>query len=312
MRIHELPTKSFKEKFGHDIGGISDHRNKVIYIPKGLSKNKQIMVVEHEKAHLDYGKNPDAEKIGEEILQLAREAIANRTPPSQIKDVHGILPVTVKRLRLYELQDNNEASLIEEAYAQEVGYQNASRVIRSKRGAFAKQIVYHGKWTKTDTGKNFGGKHYGTKNAARDRLADILKSKSNQWGESGATTLLGIPVLEKVIISDVDILGRKEPIAEGHVTHDSKGMRREDLYAYSQLDIFKKKLIDAGYKGIAYYNAIEDPNSVSYVLFDDSPVVKRYTEKPIKVSLARHEKEMAFRPIRKLRINKVPKVGRMK
>ena len=151
--------------------------------------------------------------------------------------------------------------------------------VRKKDGSWAQQVVYHGKYENTETGKRFGGKHYGTKKAAEDRLRDILESTMNPDARVG----LGKPVIKRYIFDDEKIFGRKEPIAEGMMTTDRKGTTRDMLKVYESVPVIANILKRKGYKGIAYINVQEDPGSVSYLLWDKDLV--REAKKPIPIEL---------------------------
>jgi hypothetical protein len=166
---------------------------------------------------------------------------------------------------------------------------------RVKDGSWAQQVVYHGKWSNTETGKDFGGKHFGTKQAAKDRIVDIF-AFATPSGDSSMSRL-GKPVVGKYILDDAKIFGAEEPIAEGMTTPDKEGNLRNMLKVYEAVPRLNKELGDKGYAGIAYINEIEHPGSVSYLIWDTSIVKEVKKPKPIKLSLpAMHRRHEVRRP----------------
>jgi hypothetical protein len=180
-----------------------------------------------------------------------------------------------------------------------------------KKGAWAQQVVYHGKWSNTETGKDFGGKHYGTKQAAKDRLGDIVYEvddgqRVRPYKE--ARKILGKPLVGQYEFDDSKIFAADEPLAEGRTTVSKKGYIRDMAYTYANLPSLRKKLQDEGYKGLAYINDIEDPKSVSYLIWDNSVIKEIKEPKPVSINLRSYvPRESRGKPKRV-----APKAGRMK
>jgi hypothetical protein len=155
----------------------------------------------------------------------------------------------------------------------------------SRKGAFAQKVVYHGRWENTETGKKFGGKHYGTKKAAKDRLASIFNSKTNMLGPVGAKRSLGKPVIKQYIFDDERVFAKDEPIDEGIMTKGRSGDTRDSLAVIQNLPQFRDKLKMKGYKGVAYINAVEDKGSTSYLVWDKDLVKEVKMPIPIEIIL---------------------------
>lgn len=153
---------------------------------------------------------------------------------------------------------------------------------RGKEGKWAQQVVYHGRWSNTETDRG-EGVHYGTKQAAKDRLGDIIDTKGTFSDPEEARFILGKPTVGKYKFDDSKIFAAEEPLAEGMMTPDKKGNLREMAIVYRDVDKFRKKLEDEGYKGIAYINEVEHPGSVSYLIWDKS--ILKELRKPKRVAL---------------------------
>ena len=118
----EIARYGGKESVGNE-KALADHRTKEIFIPDD-AKNFDVLV-EHEAAHARFGNSDKAAEEGEVILEAAQQAIFEKTPAHLIEDYFGISPETVAHLRKYTTGPFNTASLIEEAFAAENGFQFA-------------------------------------------------------------------------------------------------------------------------------------------------------------------------------------------
>ena len=79
-------------------------------------------------------------------------------------------------------------------------------------------------------------------------------------------------------------------------------------YVYAGLPSRIKRLQDEGYKGLAYINDIEDPKSVSYLIWDTSVIKEVKKPKPVSINLRSYTpRESRGKPKRV-----APKAGRVK
>ena len=167
--------------------------------------------------------------------------------------------------------------------------------VRKKDGSWAQQVVFHGRWSNTETGNDFGGKHYGTREASQERLSNIFNdAKRERILQIGydkpeiakqIKKKLGKEVIKKYIFDDSKIFAKDEPLAEGSSTVDKHGYVRDMAYLYAGLPSFRKKLQDDGYTGLAYINDVEDPQSVSYLIWDSSIIKEAKKPKPVSINL---------------------------
>ncbi|MDP6180149.1 MAG: hypothetical protein QGG48_09685 [Desulfatiglandales bacterium] len=132
-RMKEVPVNRLVNK--KDIEAMSgaeavaDHRTKEILYPEGLSTKNKDRLLTHESVHARYGEQD--EETGSAVLAAIREAISQKTPSHFVEEVHGVTPEAVEHLKKYlSRNDLNEASLIEEAFAAETGFQDLRRLLR--------------------------------------------------------------------------------------------------------------------------------------------------------------------------------------
>jgi hypothetical protein len=96
----------------------------------------------------------------------------------------------------------------------------------------------------------FGGLHAGTEKAAQERIG-----RPSMEGEAADVT--------KMVVT-----AQNPYLPEGRILDETDGTDRTQLFLIQQLPEERQKLIDAGYDVVPYKNAIEDPNSVSYLILD--------------------------------------------
>jgi hypothetical protein len=96
----------------------------------------------------------------------------------------------------------------------------------------------------------FGGLHAGTEKAAQERIG-----RPATEGEAADVT--------KMVVT-----AQNPYLPEGRILDETNGADRTQLFLIQQLPEERQKLIDAGYDVVPYKNAIEDPNSVSYLILD--------------------------------------------
>jgi len=139
--------------------------------------------------------------------------------------------------------------------------------------------VYHSRWSKTTPGREpsgevrFGGRHFSqTRKAGDERLNIILESNANQVGPRWAKERLGRKKVEKYTLDTKKMHRAKNPIIE-----------TTGFSEYKILEVVgspqRKELVAKGYKGVAYQNMVEDPGSVSYLVWDESALKRRHRKK---------------------------------
>jgi hypothetical protein len=96
----------------------------------------------------------------------------------------------------------------------------------------------------------FGGLHAGTKKAAEERI--------------GRPSMKG----DVAKISQIKITAQNPYLPNGKILDEANSRDRTELFYIQQLSEERQKLINAGYDVVPYRNAIEDPNSISYLILD--------------------------------------------
>jgi hypothetical protein len=96
----------------------------------------------------------------------------------------------------------------------------------------------------------FGGLHAGTKKAAEERI--------------GRPSMKG----DVAKISQIKITAQNPYLPNGKILDEANSRDRTELFYIQQLLEERQKLINAGYDVVPYRNAIEDPNSISYLILD--------------------------------------------
>ena len=153
--------------------------------------------------------------------------------------------------------------------------------------------VFHGKFSKVETGKAFGGIHVGSKRAANERLNEVAKRNIQNLGPIQGRRLnesqLGKRQVTELSIPVEKIFAIKEPLSELQSTVDSKGVTRESLFLYANIFKLLKGIKDRGFTAIAYKNIAEDPGSISYLILKESIMKQAVVERT--PTLKRAEKE---------------------
>jgi len=128
------------------------------------------------------------------------------------------------------------------------------------------EVFHGGRLPETITEvRAFGGLHTGTQKAAEERIG--------RPSEAGQPTE----------VSKIVVTAENPYLPEGRILDEGNGADRTQLFLIQQLPEERQKLIDAGYDVIPYKNAIEDPNSVSYLILDPRGYTRegdRYVKKP--------------------------------
>ena len=120
--------------------------------------------------------------------------------------------------------------------------------------------LYHFRFGRTKTGKDFGGRHYGTKAAGRSRTDSIQQMVEEHFGPVQGRRALGALTIEKrTLAPGARIYAREAPLDE--TTGEYKILEVEGSTA-------RRELEEQGYQGVAYINAVEDPGSTSYLIWD--------------------------------------------
>jgi len=96
----------------------------------------------------------------------------------------------------------------------------------------------------------FGGLHAGTKKAAEERI--------------GRPSMKG----DVAKISQIKITAQNPYLPNEKILDEANSRDRTELFYIQQLSEERQKLINAGYDVVPYKNAIEDPNSISYLILD--------------------------------------------
>ena len=126
--------------------------------------------------------------------------------------------------------------------------------------------IYHFRFANTKTGKDFGGRHYGTKTAGKSRADRIQQLAEERFGPVHGRRVLGELVVERrTLAPKAKIYALDNPLDE--LTGDYKILEVEGFTA-------RRKLKEQGYQGVAYINAVEDPGSVSYLIWDDRALIQ--------------------------------------
>jgi hypothetical protein len=126
--------------------------------------------------------------------------------------------------------------------------------------------LYHFRFGRTKTGKDFGGRHYGTKAAGKSRADSILRMVEEHFGPMQGRKSLGVLTIEKrTLAPGARIYAREAPLDE--TTGEYKILEVEGSTA-------RRELEEQGYQGVAYVNAVEDPGSTSYLIWDPRALVE--------------------------------------
>lgn len=122
--------------------------------------------------------------------------------------------------------------------------------------------------------------HFGTKQAAKDRLRALDSSKENYYFYVVQFDVTGAPVIE-------DIEGDLEPLEWAHVL-DRRNILDIDLRSFRELSkkeawaFLQKELLYNDIKVLSYINTEEDVGSTSYVVIDTSIIkVLRRIDNPL-------------------------------
>jgi hypothetical protein len=161
-------------------GKPTDFVNGKIFVPKGMSKDKQAELLTRERHRIDFNRTvyidmaldveavEQMQAIAQETLAGVEAAIREDTPADQIQELHDVLPETVEYMKqFYGPALLAQSDQLEEAYAAEMGFEdyNAWKERTGKAGIpeWASPQEMH-KWVEA--------------NASKENLEALVKEES--------------------------------------------------------------------------------------------------------------------------------------